>query len=219
MYTARRVKRPHPSSSSSLSHYPCVACWLKMSRIGCTMYRELTGLSIMDIRTSPVGSKDFLLLCVTNTFWVLFLAVFYVTSSGHFCFECGASNIHPRCDLWTISTETDQSYPGLSGTGHSGKGPFTAWYPLSELRASMGGHPKGYAQESQEVLLLTIDPKILEPRDTPFCIGSLPACQSRSNPTEHSTNFLLLIITIYYRTKKLIIFSKHFLDAILSFIN
>ncbi|XP_032696979.1 ATP-binding cassette sub-family B member 10, mitochondrial isoform X2 [Lontra canadensis] len=46
-------------------------------------------------------------------------SVFCLTWSGHFCFECGASNIHPCCDLRTLSTETNQTYAGFPGTSHS----------------------------------------------------------------------------------------------------
>ncbi|XP_036210684.1 ATP-binding cassette sub-family B member 10, mitochondrial isoform X5 [Myotis myotis] len=46
-------------------------------------------------------------------------AVFCLASSGHFRFECGASNIHPCGDLWTIPTETDQTHSGLPGTSHA----------------------------------------------------------------------------------------------------
>lgn len=52
----------------------------------------------------------------------LFLTVFCLASSGHFRFECGASNIHPCGDLWTIPTEADQTHSGLPGTSHAGTG-------------------------------------------------------------------------------------------------
>ncbi|XP_036210683.1 ATP-binding cassette sub-family B member 10, mitochondrial isoform X4 [Myotis myotis] len=86
------------------------------------------------IYTSPTGdySGSLTRLCLTLSgmflcgaaanairVYLMQTSVFCLASSGHFRFECGASNIHPCGDLWTIPTETDQTHSGLPGTSHA----------------------------------------------------------------------------------------------------